>query len=69
MEAWLAHHWMVITGGGVGIWPMRTALHEVLACGVLVAYAPHFLESEIEEHAIRIAWMPLRENGQTGAPS
>jgi hypothetical protein len=33
----------------------RTALHEVLACGVLVAYAPHFLEAEIEEHALRIA--------------
>ena len=33
----------------------RTALHEVLACGVLVAYAPHFLEREIEEHALRIA--------------
>lgn len=33
----------------------RTALHEVLACGVLVAYAPHFLESEIEKHAYNIA--------------
>lgn len=33
----------------------RTALHEVLACGVLIAYAPHFLEDEIREHAPRIA--------------
>jgi hypothetical protein len=34
---------------------VRTALHEVLACGVLVAYAPHFLEDEIREHAPRLA--------------
>jgi hypothetical protein len=33
----------------------RTALHEVLACGVLVAYAPHFLEDEIKQHASRLA--------------
>jgi hypothetical protein len=33
----------------------RTALHEVLSCGVLVAYAPHFLEDEIKEHAPRLA--------------
>ena len=33
----------------------RTALHEVLACGVLIAYAPHFLEDEVREHAPRIA--------------
>lgn len=33
----------------------RTALHEVLVCGVLVVYAPHFLETEILEHAPRIA--------------
>ncbi len=33
----------------------RSALHEVLACGVLVAYAPHFLEDEIREHAPRLA--------------
>jgi predicted nucleic acid-binding protein len=33
----------------------KTALHEVLDCGVLVAYAPHFLESEIQKHASRIA--------------
>lgn len=33
----------------------RTALHEVLACGVLIAYAPHFLEDEVREHAFRIA--------------
>lgn len=33
----------------------RSALQEVLACGILVAYAPHFLEEEIIEHAPRIA--------------
>lgn len=33
----------------------RTALHEALACGVLIAYAPHYLEGEIREHALRIA--------------
>jgi predicted nucleic acid-binding protein len=33
----------------------RTALHEALASGVLIAYAPHFLEDEIREHALRIA--------------
>ena len=33
----------------------RTALHEVLACGALIAYAPHFLEDEVREHALRIA--------------
>jgi predicted nucleic acid-binding protein len=33
----------------------RTALHEVLACGVLVAYAPHFLEEEIKEHTPNLA--------------
>lgn len=33
----------------------RTALHEVMACGVLVAYAPHFLDKEIREHAPRLA--------------
>lgn len=33
----------------------RTALHEVLQCGVLVAYAPHFLETEIREHIPRLA--------------
>lgn len=33
----------------------RSALHEVLACGVLVAYAPHYLENEIREHAPRLA--------------
>ena len=33
----------------------RTALHEVLVSGVLIAYAPHFLEDEIREHAPRLA--------------
>jgi predicted nucleic acid-binding protein len=33
----------------------RSALHEVLECGVLVAYAPHFLENEIRKHAPRLA--------------
>jgi|SRR5579875_2163289 len=33
----------------------RTALHESLACGVLVAYAPHFLEDEIKEHMLDLA--------------
>jgi len=33
----------------------RSSLHEVLACGVLVAYAPHFLDTEILEHAPRLA--------------
>jgi hypothetical protein len=33
----------------------RSALHEVLECGVLVAYAPYFLENEIREHAPRLA--------------
>ncbi len=33
----------------------RSALHEVLGCGVLFAYAPHFLEDEIREHAPRLA--------------
>jgi len=33
----------------------RTALHESLACGVLVGYAPHYLEDEIHEHAERLA--------------
>lgn len=33
----------------------RTALHEVLASGVFIAYAPHFLDDEIREHAPRIA--------------
>ncbi len=33
----------------------RSALHEVLACGVLIGYAPHFLDGEIREHARRIA--------------
>ncbi len=32
-----------------------TALHEVLVSGVLIAYAPHFLEKEIREHAPRLA--------------
>ena len=25
METWLAHHWMMITGGGVGILPVLRA--------------------------------------------
>jgi hypothetical protein len=33
----------------------RTALHEALTCGVLVAYAPHFLEGEIKEHTPNLA--------------
>jgi predicted nucleic acid-binding protein len=33
----------------------RTALHEVLVSGVLIAYAPHFLEDEIREHVPRLA--------------
>lgn len=33
----------------------RSALHEVMACGVLVAYAPHVLDKEIREHAPRLA--------------
>lgn len=33
----------------------KTALHEALVSGVLIAYAPHFLEKEIREHAPRLA--------------
>ena len=32
---------------------LRSSLEEALASGVLVAYAPHHLEDEIREHAVK----------------